>query len=95
MCPDAIQTPMLVMQEDYDEAAITFSGPDALTVENIADALFSEVIPKAPLELTLPWHRGVLAKIGSAFPQASFLLGNILKKQGKRKQQKRKEQRTH
>ncbi|WP_250657222.1 SDR family oxidoreductase [Alkalimarinus coralli] len=90
ICPDAIQTPMLDLQEDYDEAALTFSGPEPLTVENISKALFSEVIPNAPIEITLPWHRGALAKLGSAFPKASFLLGGVLAKQGKKAQRDRK-----
>ena len=94
ICPDAIQTPMLDLQEDYDEAALTFSGPKALTVEHIEDCLFSHVIPHAPFEVTLPWHRGVLAKIGSAFPQISMRLSNSLRKQGRKAQQKRKEQRN-
>lgn len=91
ICPDAIQTPMLELQEDYDEAALTFSGPKALTVENIEQAIFNEVLSRAPLEVTLPWHRGALAKLGSAFPKTSFLIGGILRKQGQKEQQKRKQ----
>ncbi len=91
ICPDAIQTPMLELQEDYDEAALTFSGPKALSVENIEQALFSEVLIREPLEVTLPWHRGALAKLGSAFPKTSFLIGGILRKQGQKEQQKRKQ----
>lgn len=94
ICPDAIQTPMLTLQEDYEEAALTFSGSTALTLENIEHAIFSEVIPNTPIEITLPWHRGVLAKIGSAFPKSIFLLGGTLKGKGQKEQQRRKSQRT-
>lgn len=94
VCPDAIQTPMLELQENYDEAALTFSGPKALTLDNIEDAIFSEVIPKATLEVTLPWHRGALAKLGSAFPKTTFLLGDILRRKGQKEQQRRKQQKS-
>jgi 3-oxoacyl-[acyl-carrier protein] reductase len=33
VCPDAVQTPMLDMQVDYEQAAMTFSGNRVLTVE--------------------------------------------------------------
>lgn len=95
ICPDAIQTPMLNLQEDYDEAALTFSGPKALSVENIESAIFSNAIPNTPLEISLPWHRGALAKFGNAFPKVSSVLTEILKKQGKKAQQKRKQLRDH
>lgn len=90
ICPDAIQTPMLDLQEDYDEAALTFSGPEPLTVNDIERSIFQDVIPNAPLEVTLPKSRGMLAKFGNAFPAATLLLGDILTKKGKKAQQKRK-----
>lgn len=94
ICPDAIQTPMLDLQEDYDEAALTFSGPKPLTVEQIEQAIFNDAMPNAPLEITLPMSRGILAKLGNAFPTASFLLGDILTKKGRKAQQKRKANET-
>jgi NAD(P)-dependent dehydrogenase (short-subunit alcohol dehydrogenase family) len=33
VCPDAVRTPMLALQRDYPEAALTFSGPRTLGVE--------------------------------------------------------------
>ena len=36
VCPDAVQTPMLDLQVDYREAAITFSGARVLTVAAVA-----------------------------------------------------------
>jgi len=95
ICPDAIQTPMLDLQEDYDEAALTFSGPKALSVENIESAIFSNAIPNMPLEISLPWHRGVLAKFGNTFPKAAIALTKALSKQGRKAQKKRKQQRNH
>ena len=72
ICPDAIQTPMLALQEDYDEAALTFSGPKALSLEDIEKIVFAEVLPNAPIEVTLPWQRGALAKLGGAFHKPLF-----------------------
>lgn len=90
VCPDAIETPMLVLQEDYDEAAMTFSGKRFLTVEDIRDAIFDKVLPGKPIELTLPASRGWTAKLASMFPGIAFVLGDYLRKQGQRKQKDRK-----
>jgi 3-oxoacyl-[acyl-carrier protein] reductase len=90
ICPDAIETPMLILQEDYDEAALTFSGRQALTVEDIGQLVFDKVLKHCPVEVTLPGYRGVLAKIGSAFPGLTFLLAERLSKSGRAEQAKRK-----
>ena len=67
ICPDLVDTPMLDLQLDHPEAAITFSGPGALATDRIADAVFTALRCK-PLEMLLPRHRGWLAKLASAFP---------------------------
>ncbi len=56
--PDAVQTPMLELQVDYPEAALTFSGSRPLTVQDIHRVLLEKVLPHRPLEATLPFHRG-------------------------------------
>jgi 3-oxoacyl-[acyl-carrier protein] reductase len=94
ICPDAVETPMLTLQEDYEEAALTFSGSRALTVQDIEEAVFSRVLTKEPLEIMLPAHRGLMAKLGSAFPELIFLLGAILRRKGKKAQQKRRQTRS-
>ncbi|MBL8032405.1 MAG: SDR family oxidoreductase, partial [Leptospiraceae bacterium] len=38
VCPDAVKTPMLDLQKDYPEAALTFSGSAPLTAADVADA---------------------------------------------------------
>ena len=86
ICPDAIETPMLTLQEDYEEAALTFSGSKTLTVDDIADAVFNRVLKKKTLEVTLPDLRGWVAKMGSAFPSVSFMLSKQLGKHGRKKQ---------
>lgn len=90
ICPDAIQTPMLTLQEDYEEAALTFSGNKSLTVDEVANAIFNEVLVHRPMELILPRYRGWLAKVGNLVPQSSFILANILRKKGLQEQKEEK-----
>lgn len=90
ICPDAIETPMLTLQEEYKEAALTFSGSKTLQVEDIAGLLFNKVLPERPVELVVPRYRGWLAKLGSAIPGISSVLFDYLSKQGLEKQALRK-----
>ncbi len=87
ICPDAIQTPMLDLQVDYPEAALTFSGSSVLTVDDIERAVFEQVLPKRPMEILLPAGRGALARLAGAVPAlGSGLLGR-LRARGMRRQQ--------
>lgn len=88
VCPDAIQTPMLSLQESYDEAAMTFSGNKVLRVEDIELLLFDKVIPKAPAEVMIPFSRGVFAKLGNLFPGLTDRLVVVLQNKGRKAQQK-------
>lgn len=92
VCPDAIETPMLEKQLDFDEAAMTFSGGKTLKVEDLERAVFAQVIPKRPLELCLPLDRGAMAKAANLFPGVSQYISGQLKKKGltelKRRRQK-------
>lgn len=91
ICPDAVQTPMLDQQVDREEAAMTFSGSRSpLTVDDIGRAVFDRALPKAPLEITLPAHRGWMAKFGSAFPGASLGLLSRLRELGRQRQAARR-----
>ncbi len=95
ICPDAIETPMLTLQEDFEEAALTFSGRRALTVEDIGSLVFDKVLVERPLEVMLPGYRGLLAKVGSAVPGLAFRLGAMLGKAGKAEQARRRGNRPH
>ncbi|GLQ32615.1 SDR family NAD(P)-dependent oxidoreductase [Litoribrevibacter albus] len=86
ICPDAIQTPMLTLQETYEEAAMTFSGNKVLKVEDIELLIFDRVIPKAPAEAMIPFSRGVLAKLGNLFPGLTDRLVVFLQEKGKKAQ---------
>lgn len=90
LMPDAVQTPMLDLQVHYEQAAMTFSGPRPLTVEDLEAALFDTVLPEAPLELTLPFSRGALARLATFLPAAVVRLGPLLARKGRAAQAKRK-----
>lgn len=85
--PDAVQTPMLDLQVGYEEAAMTFSGPKALTVKDLERALFDVVLPKAPLELPLPFTRGALARFSTFLPAAAVRLVPLLSRKGRARQE--------
>jgi len=86
--PDAVQTPMLDLQVHYEEAAMTFSGPRALTVEDIEKAILEEVLPKRPLEVVLPLSRGLLARAANAAPALARRIEPMLTKKGRAQQEK-------
>jgi 3-oxoacyl-[acyl-carrier protein] reductase len=89
VCPDAVQTPMLDYQEDFPEAAITFSGPRAFRVEEIGAAILKSLETK-PLEVLFPAWRGWLAKLSSLWPRAAFWMLPWMTRQGRIKQNQRK-----
>ncbi len=86
VCPDAVQTPMLELQVDHEEAALTFSGDRFLTVEDIEKVVLEKVLPKRPPEVLIPGYRGVLTKLGAAFPSLAAMLADSLSKKGRKKQ---------
>lgn len=88
--PDAVETPMLDLQVGYAQAAMTFSGGRTLTVEDIERALLEEVLPHAPLELALPFHRGALSRFATFLPAAATWLGPLLSRKGRAAQERRK-----
>jgi 3-oxoacyl-[acyl-carrier protein] reductase len=91
VCPDAVQTPMLDLQVDYEQAALTFSGSRALTTEEVVQAILGPVLSKAPLELMLPAGRGWTAKMASAFPSLAAATLDLFRKRGLEQQKKIRE----
>ncbi len=84
LCPDLIKTAMYDLQLDYpEEAALTFSGGRALSVEEIATCVFDRILTKAPLEVAMPYYRGWLAKMGNLLPLLSHWLGARLRLKGR------------
>jgi len=86
VCPDAVATPMVDLQVDYEQAALTFSGGRILTVDQVCDVIINKVMKKQPLEVTIKAGRGFLAKISNMFPGFSALLTAMLRKKGLKKQ---------
>lgn len=87
VCPDAVKTPMLDLQKDYPEAALTFSGSSPLTAADVSEAIVA-VIGKNQAEITLPVWRGVMAKAASALPGLTPLLVDTLRRAGLQNQAK-------
>lgn len=86
LCPDAVQTPMLDAQKGEESAALTFSGPRILTVDDIAQCIVEGVLPKRPLEVWLPRSRGYLARLADLFPSLQARIEPLLRAKGQRTQ---------
>ncbi len=90
--PDAVQTPMLDLQVDFDEAALTFSGAKALTVQDI-EAVVIDVLTSKPLEVALPFARGAVARLADLMPGVASRLIPLLAKKGMKTQEQLKRDR--
>lgn len=84
--PDAVRTPLLAPQKGIEAAAIVFSSPKLLTVEDVARAILEKAIPYKPIEVNIPRHRGWLAHLTNIFPQYSAAISSFLSKRGAEKQ---------
>lgn len=91
--PDAVQTPMLDLQVDFDEAALTFSGAKALTVQDIENVLVNDVLPNKPLEVALPFTRAAAARLADLLPGVASRLIPLLSKKGLKTQEQLKRER--
>ncbi|MEM7180940.1 MAG: SDR family oxidoreductase [Spirochaetota bacterium] len=92
VCPDAVKTGMLDLQVDYEEAALTFSGGDPLSADEVAREIV-QLIGKDRVEILLPEWRGALAKFNSLIPDLSQHLISHFQKMGLESQKKFKENR--
>ncbi len=86
VCPGAVRTPMLKLQETYAEAALTFSGPQ-LEPEQVVAAIL-DAVERRPREVTLPASFGLTARIVGAFPGLGRLFKGILLRRGRAAQAK-------
>jgi 3-oxoacyl-[acyl-carrier protein] reductase len=84
VAPDLVDTPKLITQLHHDRnaAAVGFSAPRILTVDDISRVVLGKVIKKKPLEAAIPGHRGALCKIGGMFPGLTSSLFKFMAKQG-------------
>ena len=74
VCPDAVKTPMLELQVAYPEAAISFSSPETLSVEDVTRVIVGHVLARRPLEVLIPRGRGLLARLVSLWPELGLRL---------------------
>ena len=84
ICPDLVNTPLFdphIDDADPEAAALIFSGPRALTVDEVSEAIFRAMRDR-PLEIDLPFSRGLLAKLSSAAPGVLLWLYEPLKRRG-------------
>jgi 3-oxoacyl-[acyl-carrier protein] reductase len=86
--PDAVQTPMLDLQVEYEEAALTFSGDRALTVDEIGRLMVDVVLPRRPMEVAVPPLRAFLARVANTAPAAAQALRPLLARKGRRVQER-------
>jgi len=83
--PDLVDTAKLTTQLIYDEdqaAAVGFSAPRILTVEDISRKIIIDVLGKKKLEVAIPGYRGLLCKFGGSFPTLSEKLFGAMAKSG-------------
>ncbi|MGW8320339.1 MAG: SDR family oxidoreductase [Thermodesulfobacteriota bacterium] len=90
VCPDLVDTPMLTLQLDYPEAALTFSGSRHLTVEEIGQVILDQGFKKKKLEIVHPTGRGLIAKVASFQPKIANLILKKLTEKGLKRQEELK-----
>jgi len=90
-CPDAVETPMLTLQESYPEAAMVFGAGRGLRLTEVEASLFRAMREK-PLEIVLDVPlsgRAVGARIANMFPTLTGKFAAQIIKRGKAAQQER------
>jgi 3-oxoacyl-[acyl-carrier protein] reductase len=89
VCPTVVDTPMMDAQIDREEAAFTFSGKRALSVDEVSEAIVDRAMVKKPLELVLDVPRtgqGLAAKVGNAFPALALRMSDAIARKGRTEQ---------
>ena len=88
VCPDAVRTPMLDLQVEYEEAALTFTAPRFLEAADVSNLILGKVMRKKPLLVAIPKSRALLARLADLFPGLAHGLSSILAKKGRKVQSK-------
>lgn len=86
VCPDPVDSAMIVPQREHEEAALSYSAPRILSVQEVAECLTGSVLRKRPLEVILPRRRGWLAKSANMFPELGHGLAPLLTRYGRKRQ---------
>lgn len=95
ICPDLINTALFdqhLDEEDPEAVALIFSGSRSLTADEVSEAIFRAMRDR-PLEIDLPFSRGLLAKLSSAAPGALLMLYEPLKRKGIRQLERARRER--
>jgi 3-oxoacyl-[acyl-carrier protein] reductase len=91
LCPDAVETPMLTLQETYPEAEMTFGAGRALTLQEVERAL-ERLMRTRELELVLDVPRSgraLGARLANMFPKLTQLVHVQIARQGRKVQARR------
>jgi len=72
ICPDAVKTPLIENVKDKPSSAIVFSGFKILDIKDVEKAVFKAIKTKK-LEILIPLHRSIMAKLVNTFPSLGFL----------------------
>ncbi|KAA0919276.1 SDR family oxidoreductase [Dietzia sp. ANT_WB102] len=86
VCPDGIWTPMLYDKLEDPQAALSFSGV-LLQPEDVVRAV-GKVLDSPKAVTALPAWRGMIARLGAAFPRLGVAALPLLAAQGRRVQKK-------
>jgi 3-oxoacyl-[acyl-carrier protein] reductase len=95
ICPDLINTALLdqhLDNQDAEAVALIFSGSRALTADEVSEAIFRAMRDR-PLEIDLPFSRGLLSKLSSAVPGVLLMLYEPLKRRGIRQLERARRER--
>jgi 3-oxoacyl-[acyl-carrier protein] reductase len=87
ICPDAVDTPMLEAEARMPDAALVFTSKHPLTVHDMERLMLRRVLPRRPLEVSLPLRMGLLTRLAGAWPGLLGPLGPLFWKSGARHQQ--------
>lgn len=86
VCPDAVDTPMLEAEAVMPDAAMVFSLPQPLTVQDVEQVLLRRVLGQGAGEVIIPRSRAPLARLATAFPGVLEHLGTFFWRAGARRQ---------
>jgi 3-oxoacyl-[acyl-carrier protein] reductase len=84
VCPDLVTTALFdqhVDEEDPEAVALIFSGSRALSTDEVSEAIF-RALRDRPLEIDVPFSRGLLSKLSNAAPSLLLRLYEPLKRKG-------------
>lgn len=91
LCPDAVETPMLTLQESYPEAEMTFGAGRALSLAEVERAI-QRLMRTRELELVLDVPgsgRALGARLANMFPRLTQLAHAQIVRRGQRVQAQR------